>query len=163
MESTLEAIAGMLGKPVPDGWLEGLEAEVEQAFRRELKVVPGVVDALDRIDLPTCIASGGSQEKMRLTLGLTGPWERFKGRIYSAAEVDRPKPAPDLFLHAAAGSGVDPARCVVEDSPFGVLAARDAGMRCIGFAEVTSPVRLARADSIFSDMSELPDLVLAGR
>ena len=163
MESTLEAIAEMLGGSVPDGWLEGLEAEVEEVFQRELKVVPGVVDALDRIDLPTCIASGGSQEKMRLTLGLTDLRERFKGRVYSAAEVDRPKPAPDLFLHAAAESGVDPTRCVVvEDSPFGVAAAKDAGMRCLGFAELTPSARLARADSIFSDMADLPDLIVSG-
>jgi len=57
---------------------------------------------------------------MRLTLGLTGLRERFDGRIYSATEVARPKPAPDLFLHGAAGSEADPTRCVVvEDSPFG--------------------------------------------
>jgi beta-phosphoglucomutase-like phosphatase (HAD superfamily) len=123
-----------------------------------------VVDALDRIELPSCIASGGSHEKMRLTLGLTGLWERFDGRIFSAAEVGRPKPAPDLFLHAAAGSEVDPTRCVVvEDSPFGVAAAKAAGMHCLGFAALSEPVRLEQADAIFSDMAELPALVESRR
>jgi HAD superfamily hydrolase (TIGR01509 family) len=160
MESTLEAIAGMLGRPVPDDWLDGLEAEVAETFRRELQAVPGIVDALDQIEIPTCIASGGSHEKMRLTLGLTGLWNRFDGRIYSASEVARPKPAPDLFLHAAASSEVDPTRCIlVEDSPFGVAAAKAAGMRCLGFAALTGPDRLAEADETFSDMAELPGLI----
>lgn len=160
MESTLETIAAMLGRPVPDGWLDGLEAEVAETFRRELQAVPGIVDALDQIDTPNCIASGGSHEKMRLTLGLTGLWQRFDGRIFSASEVGRPKPAPDLFLHAAARSEVDPTRCVVvEDSPFGVAAAKAAGMRCLGFAALTAPDRLAGADEVFSDMAELPALI----
>jgi HAD superfamily hydrolase (TIGR01509 family) len=160
MESTLETITGMLGRPVPEGWLDALEAEVAEAFRRELQAVPGVVDALDQIDIPTCIASGGSHEKMRLTLGLTGLLDRFDGRIYSAREVQSPKPAPDLFLHAAAESGVDPTRClVVEDSPFGVAAAKAAGMRCFGFAALTGADRLVDSDAIFSSMAELPGLI----
>lgn len=164
MDSTLGTIARMLGRRVPGGWLDGLEAEVADAFRRELQAVPGIVDALDRIDTPTCIASGGSHEKMRLTLGLTGLWRRFDGRIFSASEVERPKPAPDLFLHAAARSGVDPTRCVVvEDSPFGVAAAKAAGMRCLGFAALTWADRLTEADEVFSDMAELPALIASCR
>jgi HAD superfamily hydrolase (TIGR01509 family) len=160
MESTLERIESMTGRTVPDGWLEGLEAEVEEVFRRELRAVPGVVDALDRIELPNCIASGGNHQKMRLTLGLTGLWGRFDGRIYSAAEVARPKPAPDLFLHAAAESGVDPTRCiVVEDSPFGVAGAKAAGMRCLGYAALTGSDSLAEADATFSSMADLPGLI----
>jgi HAD superfamily hydrolase (TIGR01509 family) len=159
MESTLETIAGMLGRPVPEGWLDGLEAEVAEIFRRELQAVPRVIDALDQIDIPTCITSGGSHEKMRLTLGLTGLRERFDGRIYSATKVGRPKPAPDLFLHAGDESGVDPTRCVVEkDSPFRA-AAKAAGMRCLGFATLTGSGRLAEADELFSDMAELPALI----
>jgi len=163
MESTLERIAEMAGRPVPSSWLPQLEAEVEETFRHELQAVPGIADALDQIALPTCVASGGSHEKMRLTLGLTGLWDRFDGRIFSASEVPRPKPAPDLFLHAAAETGVSPSRClVVEDSPFGVEGAKAAGMSCFGFAALTHPDRLAAADRVFSDMTELPRL-LGGR
>lgn len=163
MESTLERIAEMIGGPVPSGWLPQLEAEVEEAFRRDLRAVPGIADALDQIALPSCIASGGSHEKMELTLGLTGLWDRFDGRIFSAGEVPRPKPAPDLFLHAAAETGVDPDRClVIEDSPFGVDGAKAAGMSCFGFAALTHPDRLAAADRTFSDMSELPRLIEGG-
>lgn len=160
MESTLERIAEMTGGPVPSSWLPQLEAEVEEAFRRELQAVPGIADALDRIALPTCVASGGSHEKMQLTLGLTGLWDRFDGRIFSASEVPRPKPAPDLFLHAAEESGVDPSGClVIEDSPFGVDGAKAAGMTCFGFAALTHRDRLAAADQVFSDMAELPGLI----
>lgn len=160
MGSTLERISEMIGRPVPSDWLPRLEAEVEETFRRELQAVPGISDALDLIPFPTCVASGGSHEKMRLTLGLTGLWDRFEGRIFSAGEVPRPKPAPDLFLHAAAETGVDPARClVVEDSPFGVDGAKAAGMSCLGFAALTHSHRLAAADQVFSDMTELPRLI----
>ena len=163
MESTLETIAARLGGPLPPSFLPALEAEVEETFRRELRAVPGIVEALDAIALPTCVASGGSQEKMRLTLGLTGLWDRFEGRIFSAGEVARPKPAPDLFLHAAAQMQADPACClVVEDSPFGVAAAKAAGMRCLGFGALTAPARLAAADRVFTEMSELPDLLSRG-
>ena len=76
------------------------------AFEQELQPVPGVVDALDAIALPGCVASSASHEKMRFTLGHTGLWERFEGRIFSATEVEHGKPAPDLFLHAAAIDGL---------------------------------------------------------
>ena len=124
MPGTLRILEERLGRSLPAGWEEELDVAVREAFRRELRPVAGVPETLDRIDLPTCIASSGSQEKMRLTLGLTGLRERFEGRIFSADEVARGKPAPDLFLHAAARMAVSPARCVVvEDSPLGVTGA----------------------------------------
>lgn len=162
MESTVGMIEERLGRPIPTGWLTELEAEVNEAFGRELEAVPGVDSALDQITLPTCVASGGSQEKMRLTLGLTGLWERFEGRIFSAAEVPHPKPAPDLFLHAACEMGADPAHCiVVEDSPFGVAGAKAAGMRVLGYAALTPPERLEGADAVFTAMADLPGLITA--
>ena len=102
---------------------------------------------------------------MRLTLGLTGLYERFEGRIFSATEVANGKPAPDLFLHAAATLGADPARCaVVEDSRYGVEAARAAGMRAFGYAGgLTAAERLAGpATTVFHDMRELPALLDGG-
>jgi HAD superfamily hydrolase (TIGR01509 family) len=161
MEATLEILAERLGRPVPEGWERKLDAAVREGFRRELQPVPGVVAALEEIKLPTCIASSGSPEKMRLTLGLTGLWDRFAGRIFSVQEVQRGKPAPDLFLHAAARMSTPPERCVVvEDSPFGVTAAKAAGMRALGFAAMTPAAeRLAAADAVFTTMADLPELV----
>jgi HAD superfamily hydrolase (TIGR01509 family) len=161
MPATLRILSERLGRPLPSGWKEGLDDAVREAFERELLPVPGVVEALDRIDLPTCVASSGSQEKMRFTLGLTGLWDLFAGRIHSADEVGRGKPAPDLFLHAASSMAMPPERCVVvEDSPFGVIAARTARMSALGYAPDGSGARLeAEGARTFASMVELPALL----
>jgi HAD superfamily hydrolase (TIGR01509 family) len=161
MPATLRILVERLGRPLPSGWEEGLDDAVREGFRRELQPVRGVVEALEEIDLPTCIASSGSQEKMRFTLGLTGLWDRFVGRIYSADEVRRGKPAPDLFLHAASCMATPPERCVVvEDSPFGVAAAKAAGMSALGYAPEGNGVLLEREGAdVFDSMAELPPLL----
>jgi HAD superfamily hydrolase (TIGR01509 family) len=132
-------------------------------LRAELKPVPGIHDALARIATPSCIASSGRPEKMRVTLGLTGLWERFEGRIFSAVEVARAKPFPDLFLHAAARMGATTRACVVvEDSPRGVEAGVAAGMRVLGYAGRTDARALASAGAeVFTDMRELPERLQA--
>ncbi len=164
MPATLRILAERLGRPLPSEWAEELDTAVREGFRHELRSVPGVVEALDEIDLPTCVASSGSQEKMRFTLGLTGLWNRFAGRIYSADEVRRGKPAPDLFLHAASCMATPPEQCVVvEDSPFGVAGAKAAGMSALGYAPEGSRERLEREGaSTFESMVELPTLLKLG-
>jgi HAD superfamily hydrolase (TIGR01509 family) len=151
-----------LGRPLAADWEEEFMPLYREAFAAELHPVDGIVDALDRITVPTCVASSGTQEKMRYTLGLTRLYERFAGRIFSVSEVARGKPAPDLFLHAARQIGVPPGRCaVVEDSHWGVEAARAAGMGAFGYAGgLTPPERLeGPATTVFDDMRELPDLL----
>jgi HAD superfamily hydrolase (TIGR01509 family) len=151
-----------LGRPLANDWDHGFRDLYMDTFRRELTTVPGIVEALDAIRLPTCIASGGTHEKMRFTLGLTGLHDRFAGRIFSATEVRRGKPAPDLFLHAAERMGFAPEDCaVVEDSRFGIEGALAAGMRAFGYGGgVTPPERLALPGVVvFGDMRELPALL----
>ena len=138
---------------------------MREAFRRELRPVAGIDAALDAIEaavVPTCVASSGSLEKMRLTLGLTGLWDRFEGRIFSGDEVEHGKPAPDLFLLAAERMGASPEDCVVvEDSPFGVAGACAAGMGALGYAPEGDGEALAEAGaSVFRSMAELPALVI---
>jgi HAD superfamily hydrolase (TIGR01509 family) len=164
MRATLRILEERLGGPLPQDWAEGLDTAVREAFRRELEPVPGVVAALEEIDALTCVASSGSQDKMRLTLGLTGLRDCFEGRIFSAGEVERGKPAPDLFLYAAERMGVEPDNVVVvEDSPFGAAAARAAGMRALGYAAESDGAALAREGAeVFHAMAELPRLI-AGR
>jgi HAD superfamily hydrolase (TIGR01509 family) len=157
-------IEAQLGRSLPDDWEHEFESLYRASFAAELKAVPGVVEALDQITLLTCVASSGSHDKMRYTLGLTGLYERFAGRIFSAYEVARGKPAPDLFLYAASRLGVEPAACaVVEDSRYGIQAARAAGMRAFGFAGGLTPGAWLEAPGtvVFTDMRELPGL-LAG-
>lgn len=153
----LESVVGKV-----DGLGEAYRARMATAFERELEPVPGVVEALDAIALPLCVASSGEPEKMRMTLGLCGLLDRFEGRLFSAVEVEHGKPAPDLFLHAAARMGWATERCaVVEDSPAGVAAGRAAGMSVLAFGRLTAEeeLREAGADVVFSDMRELPALL----
>jgi len=134
------------------------------AFTVDLTPVPGIVEALDHINTDTCVASSGTRERMKFTLGLTGLWDRFDGRIYSADDVDRGKPFPDLFLAAARGMRANPARCiVVEDSVAGVEAARAAHMRVLAYGAGVTPFRnLAGPNTVvFNDMADLPDLISA--
>ena len=157
----LAEIERHLGRPVPE-WTERYRADLHDAFRLELTPVAGVAAAIDELSTATCIASSGTHEKMRLTLGLTGLHDRFEGRIYSATDVTAGKPAPDLFLHAASSMGVEPASCVVvEDSRSGVEAARAAGMRSLGFAGGLTPAAWLEGPgtTVFAEMAQLPALV----
>lgn len=107
-----------------------------QQFRQTLQPVPGVLswlDMLDAKDLPFCIASSGTMERIDIALGAMGLQGRFD-HVFNAEQVDRGKPAPDLFLHAARQMNVTVQRClVIEDSRFGIMAAKAAGMRSAGF------------------------------
>lgn len=155
-------IEAHLGRKLPSDWGRQLESLYRQAFEANLAPVAGVVDALERIMLPSCVASSGTHEYLRYTLQLTGLYGRFAGRIFSVEDVDRGKPAPDLFLHAAERMGAAPAGCVVvEDSRSGVEAARAAGMRVLAFAGGLTPAELLEGPCtvLFEDMAELPGLL----
>jgi len=155
-------IEAHLGRPLPDNWRDEFESLYRRTFAAGLKPVDGIIEALDQIEVPICVASSGTHEKMRYTLALTGLYDRFHGRIFSASEVERGKPAPDLFLHAAEQMGVRPAACVVvEDSANGVAAARAAGMKVFAYGGgVTPAAKLAGPyTTVFSDMRELPRLL----
>jgi HAD superfamily hydrolase (TIGR01509 family) len=153
-----------LGRPLPADLEARYAEELYPSLRQWLQPIPGIVDALGTIDGMVCVASSGTHERIRLTLGCTGLWDRFGGRVFSAQDVARGKPAPDLFLHAAAALGADPSRCaVVEDSPAGVTGANAAGMTSFGFARLVSAERLAHATgAVFADMRELPALLRTG-
>jgi HAD superfamily hydrolase (TIGR01509 family) len=155
-----QEVEAYLGRSLDRDWGR-LAQRYGSAFAAELQPVDGIVDALDRIDTPNCVASSGTPESIEHKLRLTGFWERFEGRIFSAADVEHGKPAPDLFLFAAKQMGVEPAACaVIEDSPFGVQAAHAAGMRVFGYAGGVMPAeRLRKADVVFDDMSDLPALL----
>ena len=157
-------IEELLGRAVPADFIGCFAQRTRAAFQESLVVVPGVIEVLDALSTPFCVASNGNRAKVDFTLGHTRLLPRFKGRIFTAEDVKRPKPAPDLFLHAASTLGADPSRStVVEDSPTGVIAAKAAGMRAIGFSAMTPPARLAEvgADAIASSMAEVRALLAA--
>ena len=164
--SMVDVVAGIeadLGRPLPDDWLDALQRRTFAVFERDLQPVRGVAAALDRIDAATCVASSGAPDKIRFTLGLTGLLERFDDRLFSATQVPRGKPFPDLFLHAAEQMGHSPDACVViEDSLPGVKAAQAAGMTVLGFAgtELADAQELGAAGAtVFSDMRDLAALL----
>ncbi|MGW8380970.1 HAD family hydrolase [Streptomyces sp. ODS28] len=152
------------GRKLPEDFDEVFHARVFEAFRRELMPVAGVAEVLDKLDadeIPYCVGSSGSHERIRVALRKTGLYDRFgERRIFSSEDVGRGKPAPDLFLHAARQMGVPAERCaVVEDSPLGVRAARDAGMDVYAFTAMTPAERLPGANGYFERMPELPELL----
>lgn len=142
------------------------------AFDAELRAVPGVATALDALDaagIPRCVASSGDHERIRRGLRGAGLLDRFADEaIFSVEDVARGKPAPDLFQHAAARMGFEPAATVVvEDSVAGVQAGVAAGMRVLGYTagsrDADAALRTAGAEP-FADMTRLPAAlgVLAG-
>src|SRR5579864_5494987 len=108
MQHCWEEVAGMLGKEVPAHWQSEFQLRTTAALEAEVQAVHGIEAVLDALEVPYCVASSGSHAKMATTLGATGLLPRFSGRIFSAADVARGKPAPDIFLHAASRSGVQP-------------------------------------------------------
>jgi HAD superfamily hydrolase (TIGR01509 family) len=153
------------GGPLPEGWIEKFEAARAQAFILEMKAVPGSAEAVKGVKaagVDVCVATQGKPEKTKLTLGITGLRELFDDdAVFTAYEVERGKPFPDLFLHAAKSRGVDPAHCaVIEDTTLGVQAAVAAGMRVFGYSAETPAAALREAGATpFASMLEVPKLL----
>ncbi|MGQ0611538.1 MAG: HAD family hydrolase [Paracoccaceae bacterium] len=153
-----------LGADLPPGWVGGFYERLYARLRMGVPLVPGIGAVLDRLaaaGVPVAIGSNGSAEKMQITLGQhPAVLARFGGHLYSGQALGRPKPAPDLYLHAAAILGVEPARAVVvEDSATGARAARAAGMRCYGYAPTGGAALAAEGARLFTDMADLPGLL----
>ncbi|MBD0745787.1 HAD family phosphatase [Streptomyces sp. CBMA152] len=164
MHRVHELVEERTGRTLPVGFDDTFHARVFAAFERELQPVAGVADVLAKLvadGVPYCVASSGSHERIAVGHRTTGLDEWFEDEwIFSSQDVGRGKPAPDLFLHAAASMGVEPARCaVVEDSPLGVQAALAAGMDVYGFTAMTPAEKLQGARGFFSDMAQLRELL----
>jgi HAD superfamily hydrolase (TIGR01509 family) len=139
LDEVVSRAEAQLGGALPDDWLEDYERQRSEAFRAQLKPVAGAAELVAKVKaagIEVCVASQGKLEKTELSLELTGLRELFGERaLFSAHSVARGKPAPDLFLHAAATMGAQPERCVViEDTPSGVMAGAAAGMLVFGYA-----------------------------
>ena len=146
--------------------LPGFSAALAERFRRELHPVPGMARAISGLPGPRAVASSSAPERLALTLGLTGLAALFGPHVYSATQGRNGKPAPDLFLLAADRLGIAPQDCIViEDSPAGILAARAAGMRVVGFlgGSHAVPAQLARRlaelnpDALIEHAADLPN------
>jgi HAD superfamily hydrolase (TIGR01509 family) len=124
-----------LGRPIQQEMRPRMQELVRAVFDRELAAVPGARDAVNAVKLPKAVASSSGVAALDYKLRKLGLWEPFAPHIYSAEHVARAKPAPDLFLHAAAQLQVAPDDClVIEDSVNGVKAGLAAGMTVWGFS-----------------------------
>ncbi|MCX4411059.1 MULTISPECIES: HAD family phosphatase [unclassified Streptomyces] len=160
-----ELVQERSGRRLPEEFDDVFHGRVFAAFERELQPVQGAVELLEKLaadEVPYCVASSGSHERIRVGHRKTGLDRWFdEGRVFSSQDVGRGKPAPDLFLYAAERMGVAPERCVVvEDSPLGVRAANAAGMDVYGFTAMTPAAKLAGATQLFSHLGELADLLV---
>jgi HAD superfamily hydrolase (TIGR01509 family) len=156
-----------LGFALPDAYTVQLKATIDRVFGEQLTPIPHIADTLTKLSQRICVASSGTPTRIRSSLGTTGLIDRFAPHLFSALQVERGKPAPDLFLFAASQMNTPPARCaVVEDSVPGVIGASAAGMTVIGFTGGShcrpgdaDRLRDAGAVIVIDDMRALPDLI----
>src|SRR6218665_2134092 len=168
LASITEALNVSHGARLTEASLDGMRDRLYALYREQLKPTGWIGEVLAGLKLPFCVASSSQVERIRLSLELTGLLPRFEGHIYSASMVANGKPAPDLFLYAAAQMGVAPENClVIEDSTPRIMAARAAGMRVFAYlggghfgeTGLRDEVEALRPDAIMEDMRALPGLL----
>ncbi|PZU83653.1 MAG: hydrolase [Shinella sp.] len=129
-----------LGIEDVEGVFAEASANLYPEFARALTPMPGIVPVVHALHQPKCVASNSTVERLKNSLGLFDLWNEFAPNVFSAEMVDRPKPAPDLFLFCAQRFGIEPARClIIDDSAHGIAGAVAAGMRAIGFIDPADP------------------------
>ena len=162
-DGCIELAGRMLGRPLPRDFGDRWDRELFAALRAEVKPVEGIPELLASMRIPYCVASNGNPDRMRLSLEAAGLLRFVDGRVFTASEVAKPKPAPDLFLHAAKTMGFDPGGCaVIEDTPTGTRAGVAAGMKVFGYAGAPhsdAAGLAAHGATVFWAMRELPALL----
>ena len=172
VRSETARIEAHTGRPLTDAWMADFYARRNVALAAELQAIAGAAEAVaavhERLQGRIACASGADRQKVELQLAKTGLAPLFAGRVFSGHEMPRTKPAPDVYLAAAAALGVPPARClVVEDSATGVTAGVAAGATVVGYSpggpghDVAEALRAAGARKIITHMGELPGLLNA--
>jgi FGGY-family pentulose kinase/HAD superfamily hydrolase (TIGR01509 family) len=168
LKSISESLNETHGAGLSEASLAGMRDRLYALYRKELKPTGWIAEVLAGLPVPFCVASSSQVERIRLSLELTGLLPKFDGHIYSATMVSNGKPAPDLFLHAAAAMGVAPENClVIEDSAAGIMAARAAGMAVFAYlggghyneSGLRDEVEALGPDAIMQDMRALPGLL----
>jgi len=161
-------IAQSMGADLPADWVDDYYTRVYAHLAKGVPMVAGVsgiLGQLDRLNIAHCVVSNGSEQKMRITLGQNGLWDRFQGAMFSAHTYGTAKPDPELLLIATRQFGVAPGDCVViDDSPSGCTGAANAHIPCIGFAMRSDPAKLAATGAtVIRSMAELPPLIGIGQ
>ncbi len=162
LKSTFSDIEKMMGRPLPDDFLQQYRDLIYLRLKTDIQPIPGIRPLLEKLDKPFCVASGGPVEKIRITLGTTQLLPFFEGRIFSSYVVKKWKPDPGLFLHAAEQMGFQPEDClVVEDSLDGVQAAMSGGFKVVGFVPDQNEERMKGTKAkIIQSINELHEIIL---
>ncbi|MBN3890860.1 MAG: HAD family hydrolase [Nostoc sp. JL31] len=158
LKTCLEIIETSYNKPLPKNFVELCKEREIAPLQQELKPIPHISEVLEQITLPKCVASNSSHRHIQMVLKLTGMLHQFDSNLYSANDVSRPKPFPDVYLYAAKQMNTNPEYCaVIEDSVPGVQAASAAGMTVFGYAQHSDGAALAAAGAkiVFNDMRQL--------
>ncbi|BAZ37156.1 HAD family hydrolase [Calothrix sp. NIES-4101] len=158
----LEILQKSYGKSIPDNFVERCREKQVIALQQELQPIAGITEVLKQLRLPKCVASNSTHRHIHLVLKLTQLLQIFGGNIYSAHDVPRPKPFPDVYLYAAEQMKTKPENCVViEDSVTGVEAGYAAGMTVFGYSQHSNGQVLAAAGAkiVFNDMRQLFQLL----
>ncbi len=156
-------LEGRLKLELPDNWARMMQDRIVAVLGTHVKAMPGARALLEQtaaLGLPYRIASNSSHEEMDQKFGATGLLALVRGRVHSARDVARGKPAPDLFLAAAEAEGVPPERClVIEDSAPGIAAAHAAGMQVVAYAPPDGVVRQVHAAAPHGAVGSLDELL----
>lgn len=158
MAKSIAYVEKLIGKPLEKSFFTNdYRQRSFEAYKKEMKPVEGIIELITSLTIPYCVGSNGPKDKIRLNLGITGLDQYFKDdHIFSAYDIKKWKPAPDLFLHAATVMGAVPKSClVIEDSRNGIMAAINAKMHCLGYCP-EGDQRFAGLDvQIIQSMSEV--------
>jgi HAD superfamily hydrolase (TIGR01509 family) len=154
-------------RKLPPNFADTVASVILRRFRKELRATQHADYALSWLRGPKCVASSSSHERIRVSLESAGLIRFFEPNLFSASDVSKGKPAPDLFLHVAGKLQVSPSSCiVVEDSAVGVAAGVAAGMTVIGFvggshagSQLETLLRAAGARSVISDLRALKSAI----
>lgn len=168
-EKLRPAVERNIGTLLPADFFDRMQVSAASRIETDLAALPDAYRVIDALPAMRCVASSTPSARLRWKLRHTGLIDLFAPHVFSSDMVENGKPAPDLFLHAAATVGIDPADCfVVEDSANGVLAGKAAGMRVVGLtagrhclAGHGDILLECGADAIVESYAALPDTLAA--
>lgn len=161
MNDNIQFVARNIEGDVPIDFEKRFRERTYEAFKTDIKPVPGIREILNKVNVPICVASSGPVEKIRLNLTVTGLIDKFEGRIFSCYDIQSWKPEPDIYIHAAKKMGFSPNECIViEDSSSGIRAGVSGGFRVFALANETKRQKFEELGaSVFENMEELRSIL----
>lgn len=161
MNDNIQFVANNISGEVPVDFEKEFRKRTYEAFKTDIKPIPGVKELLNKVNVPICVASSGPVAKIELNLTVTGLINKFKGRIFSCYDINSWKPEPEIYMHAAKEMGFTPDDCVViEDSASGIRAGVAGGFKVFALANETKKQKFEQLGaSVFESMKDLKSIL----